>query len=405
MGGLDHKCWRTPQLMRDYEIFACLVEGGQRIIARWAMAGPVIRRAYFQALIFGASLLVFGACREREKEGVAPPAPPSRENQPCKAVGPAPLAGLPARAHGYCIDPSSDVRRFGPGTPAPLDNVCVELFNGECELYKNYGLEGVKTLRYIPENGAPLGVNVVVSSFRRSQGAFGFYTRRILSGDLPSRATVKPLAVVGRAVAGVGMTVVWRGKHVVELTYVSDLETPREVEENSPRILHPLSVKISETLVGPRQPERIVRFLETEHLDTLGISVAPDGLLGIKGSGPATSGYYSGAKMPHRVVLAERRDKRGTSDLLRLLRQSGTAKKLKARDIVRLRRTQEGRPPETWYFRRQRNLLLGVGPLGGPNTASRSTPQERKARAKKWESFAIRRLMHVSNRELKFESK
>lgn len=324
------------------------------------------------------------------------------KSDPCKGTSSSPVDGLPGRAAGLCMDPGSDIRRYGIGAPAPLSGVCVELFNGECELYKSYGLEGVKTVRYIAQDGSPTTVSVVVSSFRRSGGAFGFFTQRVLSGDLPSRATVTPLEVEGRAAFGVGMTVVWRGKHVVESTYVNENETPQEIEERSPRVLHPLTRLFAQTLVGPTEPERDVRFLEMDGLDRLGVFVMTDGLLYATGTGPGAMGYFSQAEHPHRVLIADRRDPEGTRDLLQLLRRSHSAATLKGRDIIRLRTTQPGGTPETWYLRRQDDVLLGVGPLGD-ESSELSTPEERKGADEEWERFAVRRLMEVSTRELKFE--
>lgn len=300
------------------------------------------------------------------------------------------------------MDPGSDIRRYGVGAPSPLSGVCVELFNGECELYKSYGLEGVKTVRYVAADGSPTSVSVVVSSFRRSSGAFGFFTQRVLGGDLPSRATVKPLEAEGRAASGVGMTVAWRGKQVVESTYVNENETPQEIEERSPQVLHPLTQLFSQTLVGPTEPEREVRFLEMDGLDPLGVFVMTDGLLHATGTGPASLGYFSQAEHPHRVLIADRRDPEGSRDLLLLLRRAHSAATLKGRDIIRLRTTQPGAFPETWYLRRQDDVLLGVGPLADENPEL-STPEERKRADGEWERFAVRRLMEVSTRELKFE--
>jgi hypothetical protein len=133
-------------------------------------------------------------------------------------------------ASGYCVDPRSDVRRYGASEAASLDAVCSELYGAECERSKSHGLQGVKTLRYVAQNGSRAEVSVVVSTFRRSSGAFGFFTQRILGNDPPSQTTVEPLEVgAGRAATGVGMTLVWRGKTVVELTYASEEETPAEI--------------------------------------------------------------------------------------------------------------------------------------------------------------------------------
>jgi hypothetical protein len=295
------------------------------------------------------------------------------------------------------------VRRYGAFASSPLDEVCIELFNGECELYKSYGLEGVKTLQYVASDSLATHVSVVVSSFRKSTGAFGFFTRRILGDGQPSQVTVKSLATTGRAVAGTGMTILWRGKDVVELTYINEEETPQEMERNSPAVLHPLAEAIAKDLVGPTEPERGVRFLESLGADPLGVMVLVDGIMQINGTGPAAVGYFSKGEMPHRVVIAERRDDDGAADLMRLLRRTGASEKLKDRDIIRVRTTRENAPPETWYMRRNDEVVLMLGPLEKPEgVPTQSTPAERKSHLLAWESYAITKLMQLSTRELQF---
>lgn len=343
-----------------------------------------------------------GCDREEKQPVAAPPAAPS-PTDPCAGASTSPIAGLPGFAHGYCIDPRSDVRRYGVSEAAPLDAACVELFNVECDLYKSYGLQGVKTLRYIAKNGARAEVSVVVSSFRRSTGAFGFFTQRILGTKLPSQIAFEPLEVeAGRAVAGAGVTVVWRGKTVVELAYVSEEETPTEIEQSSPGVLHPLSSAIAKTLVGPERPDRPVLLLEELGADSLGVSVQTDGILDVAGTGPGAVGYFSKGEHPHRVLIAERRDKQGSSDLLRLLRRDRVSKKLKGRDVIRLRRTQDGASPETWFMSRNDEVLLAVGPLEIKGSPATSTPEEREAEQDAWEDFALSRILEISKVERSF---
>jgi hypothetical protein len=274
--------------------------------------------------------------------------------------------------------------------------VCVELFNGECELYKSYGLEGVKTLRYVADDGRRVSVNLVASLFVRSSGAFGFFTRRVLGENLPSQITVKPLAEVeGRAAKGVGIVYLWRGKQVVELVYVSEDETPEEIELHSDDVLVPLASAISKGLVGATTPQREATLLETFGADEQGVLIQRS-VLNVPGSGFGALGYFSEAVTPHRMFVAARHDETGVKDLLRLLQRAGGYKKLKGTNVSVLRMTAEGRPPETWYVQRQGELLLGVGPLETVETASPSTPKERKARALAWKHFAVKKLTELS---------
>jgi hypothetical protein len=189
---------------------------------------------------------------------------------------------------------------------------------------------------------------------------------------------------------------------VVELTYMSEEETPAEIEERSPRVLRPLSVAIAQTLVGPEKPERSVLLLEELGSDPLGVSIQTDGVLGVADTGPGALGYFSKGKHPHRILIAERRDKQGASDLLRLVRRNRTNKKLKGREVIRLRRTQDGAPPETWFIVKNDEVLLAVGPLVLDGSPAQSTPDEREAEQDAWEAFALERVLHVSKVERGF---
>src|SRR5688572_3325124 len=171
------------------------------------------RRPTFPAILAVFGLAVLPCCRRGSERGEPPP-PPAVQS-PCElpeSPGMSALSPeLPARAVGHCVDPRIDVRSYGVGAKAPLDSVCTELFNGECELYKTYGLEAVRTFEYAPSVGTDHAVSVVVSEFRSGQGAFGFFTRRILGGGPPEALTVEPLELHGQGALGAGVAYLRRG--------------------------------------------------------------------------------------------------------------------------------------------------------------------------------------------------
>lgn len=298
------------------------------------------------------------------------------------------------RVGEFCIDPRSDVRRYGSLSAQPLDDVCTELFNGECELYKSFGMEGVKTLRYASGQRPGSYVNAVVPRFRSSEGAYGFFTRRILGDRAPHLTTLRPIRTKGRAALGTGVAYLWRGKQVVELTYVSDEETPQEILQRSPAVMVPLVQAIAEGLVGPKEPTFSVRFLESLEIDPLGVRIS-QGVLGVQGAGQAAVGYLSQAALPHRVVLAERGDATGAKDLLQVLRRELGHKKLKGQSVYVLRVTASDRLPETWYVRLVDAYFVAVGPLFVSSSPQPSTPAARKEREARWKEFAVGRLLDL----------
>lgn len=300
------------------------------------------------------------------------------------------------------MDPRIDVRSYGVGAKAPLDSVCTELFNGECELYKTYGLQGVTTLEYVPTVGIDHAVSVVVSEFRTGQGAFGFLTRRILAGGPPEGLTVQPLEVSGQGAIGSGVAYVRRGRHVVELTYVSPTDTPDEVGTKSRQLLPPLARDISLVIGGDEEVPTVARRASLPGLVELGLELPPDGLFGLMGTGPYAVAHFAEPE-PHRLISIESADEPSARDTLRLLMTSGASRKIKGSDVVTLRLAQEDRTPETWYLLRQGRLILAVGPA---QTKSQKVLQgsARDRAEDAWSSFAVRRLREAMVHALSFGS-
>src|SRR6185503_5898268 len=96
-------------------------------------------------------------------------------------------AFFPRAVAGYCVDPNGDTRAYGDGAKATLDDVCTQQLDGECEVYKSYGLRRVTTLRYVDGGGTPGAVAVTLSRFASKEGAFGFYTKRVVADGDPAR--------------------------------------------------------------------------------------------------------------------------------------------------------------------------------------------------------------------------
>ncbi|MET0793682.1 MAG: DUF6599 family protein, partial [Polyangiaceae bacterium] len=125
--------------------------------------------------------------KDKPVERGAPP-PPIASSKPgaCASGGgtvkdAASAAFFPRVAADYCLDPNGEARAFGENAPNSLDAVCTELFDGECEVYKSFGLRRVVTLRYIDGKGSPGAVNVNLSRFATPEGAYGFFTKRVVA--------------------------------------------------------------------------------------------------------------------------------------------------------------------------------------------------------------------------------
>lgn len=343
-----------------------------------------------------------GACRREPERGEPPPAVPTQS--PCELPRPMGMNALPpelpARAAGHCVDPRIDVRSYGVGAKAPLDSVCTELFNGECELYKTYGLEAVTTLEYAPSVGAGHTVSVVVSEFRSGTGAFGFLARRILAGGPPEELTVQPLELSGQGALGSGVAYVRRGRHVVELTYVSPTETPREVETRSKQVLSELAKNIALTLGGEQSIPTVAQRIALPGFAEFGLDLPPDGLFGLTGTGPYAVAHFGG-EQPHRLIGVECADEASAKDAVRLLSTAGAFRKIKGSEVVTLRVGSEERAPEQWFLLRQGRLLIGVGPALGQEPPVLQG-EERKRADDAWADFATRRVREAVKHAVTF---
>lgn len=345
---------------------------------------------------FGALILALGctqvACRRTPDKGEPPPPVPTQSacELPRSATMNALPPEVPARAAGHCVDPRIDVRSYGVGAKAPLDSVCTELFNGECELYKTYGLEGVTTLEYAPAVGTEHAVSAVVSEFRTGQGAFGFLTRRILAGGPPAGLTVQPLQLSGQGALGSGVAYIRRGRHVVELTYVSSTQTPEEVDAQSKHVLPELARNIALTLGGDETIPTVARRIALPGVPEFGLDLPPDGLFGLIGTGPYAVAHLS-EPAPHRLIGVECADEASAKDTLRLLSTAGGFRKLKGSEVVTLRVASDDRAPEQWYLLRQGRLIVGVGPALGQD-APVLHGKEREHADAVWADFATRRV-------------
>lgn len=200
-----------------------------------------------------ASVIAVAGCKKKESNidhGDTPP--PVESIQPSRCADGGGIvqdqtsAAFFTRSVGdYCIDPNSETRAFGKNAPGTLDQVCTELFDGECEVYRMYGLERVVTVRYADGKGSTSTVNVVLSRFESPRGAFGFYTKRVVADADPIDTKIKPLAVGGAGSLASTISYVWRGLYVAELSYVNDSESPDALRLSASRVLPDLANRLA----------------------------------------------------------------------------------------------------------------------------------------------------------------
>src|SRR5580692_8784186 len=132
-------------------------------------------RRWFPAFVLLPTLLAPLGCDKDKSDatpGAAPPPPPASATAmagACASGGgtdgdatSAPFFPRLVKAGpiDYCIDPQSEVRAFGEKAKLTLEDVCTSAVDGECEVYKRYGLKRFVSLRYIDGSGAGGGVEI-----------------------------------------------------------------------------------------------------------------------------------------------------------------------------------------------------------------------------------------------------
>ncbi|HET9954709.1 MAG TPA: DUF6599 family protein [Polyangiaceae bacterium] len=321
-------------------------------------------------LLIGSTLAV--ACKRSApppSEG-APPPPPVVSSQPGVCAGgggtlkdSVSSAFFPRVAQDYCIDPNSEARTFGEQGQAPLDAVC-DLFDGECEVYKQFGLKRVVTLQYVDGKGSPGNVTVTLSRFASPEAAFGFFTKRVVAEGDPLEVAPAPLDAGAAAALGSGMAYVVRGELVAELRYVHELESPDQIKASSAKILPVLAKALGEKLPGdPAPPPSVVR-LPKEHRIPSGVSYVYGDLLDVSGAGRGAVGYYQEGSARYRIFASVRPDEESAKDVIKTLRKHEGAKGIKDSPIDALTlfvRESEAAPRSEWLVGRMGSIVAGVG--------------------------------------------
>jgi len=294
-------------------------------------------------------------------------------------------AFFPRSAGNYCIDPNGDARAFGQNAPNSLDAVCTELFDGECEVYKSYGLRRVVTLRYIDGKGSPGAVNVNLSRFASIEGAYGFFTKRVVADADPAETVPASLDAGGAAALGSGIAYVWRADMVAELSYTNELEPPEQLKASAGVALPPIAQAIGSVLPGDTHLPKAAARLPTEHRLPLGISYVIKDVLGIAGTGPGAIGFYRDGSERYRAFALTRPDEDSAKDVLKTLRKVDGAKALKDTGVDAVAfsaRDEESAPLVAWVVGRKGSTVVGVGDesfvLRGKDSSAARAPEAKK---------------------------
>lgn len=321
-------------------------------------------------LLAALATLSLAACDPKpdEHHGPPPPPPPTARPAACangggKIADSASAPFFPASAGGFCVDPNGGDKAFGESAPLTIDHIC-DLFDGECEIYKGYGVRRVVEARYVDGGGTPATIDVHLSRFSSTEGAYAMFTRRVVGdGDPADDATPRAVDGGGAAALGLGNAYLWRGLYLAELTYNNETAAEAAIKTASEKLLPPLVKEMGAKLPGETGLPPSAAALPKDGLIPLGVRFITKDLLGVEGIGAGAFGYYRAAGKRWRLASLLRADADQAKDVITTLTKLPGAAREKnlAEGAVRvMRKDGEGAPVE-WVFARAGKTVMGIG--------------------------------------------
>ena len=294
------------------------------------------------AVPFLALAMPLAACRNDETKNTPPPPPPppaaSASGAPadvCAGGGgqdtdPVSAPFIPRTTGGFCLDPQSEPRTYGAQGKLSMDEVCTTAFDGECEVYKRFGLDRVVVLRYVDGTGAPNSVEVNLSRFATVEGAFAMFTKRVVADSDPARSTVKPAAFGAIGATSSSNAYVWRSQYLAELTFVTEdtKMTPAQMAAANEKGTGAIARDIGAKLPGGTELPPSAAALPGPARLPLGISFFPKEALGLP-IGPAAIGFYKDGEKRWRDVGVARADAEGAKEAFRAFKMKAGSVPLK----------------------------------------------------------------------------
>ncbi|EYF01709.1 DUF6599 family protein [Chondromyces apiculatus] len=323
-----------------------------------------------------ASLLAIGAaacvlssgCKDDEPPRAPPPPPIVAKADACaggggKSSDPSSAAFFPRVTGRFCLDPNGVEKTFGEGASLPLDGIC-DMFDGECEIYKGFNVRRVVEARYVDGGGTTASIEVHLSKFAGTEGAYAMFTKRVVGdGDPADEATPRPLDAGGAAALGLGNAYLWRGLYLAEITYSDESAAEAVLKVASDKALPPLVKEMGEKLPGEVTLPSAADRLPKENRLPLGIRYALKDILGVDGVGGGAFGYYRDGEKRYRVLALVREDADQAKDTLASFAKQPGATREKGIEggIVRVMHKEGEAAPTEWLLARANKMVIGVG--------------------------------------------
>ncbi len=336
---------------------------------------PLSKSVLLPALLAISALsMASTGCSKNEKteERGSPPPPPVETAKPGACAGGGGTVDDPVQgeffvraAANYCLEPQGDTRTYGDRGKLTMDQVCTTAVDGECEVYKSYGLKRAVIVRYVDGGGGGGSVEVILSTFGDAAGAYGMFTKRVIADADPADPHApKPINAGGAGALGNGRGYVWKGPYLAELTYLNEQESPEQITKSSAPVLTAIAEGLGAKLPGGPEKQAAAQALPATNLVPNGIQYFPKEVLGIARLGAGAVGYYKDGTKRYRVVALVRDDADVAKDAMKLLRQKPGAMPVSqlADEAVHLViQDAPDRPKDEYVVARKGSLILGVG--------------------------------------------
>jgi len=346
------------------------VSGHLGIIMEHRVGSQVSLRAKARFGVLAVLLAAFvgSACKGEESRGAPPPPPKAPKPAACAAGGGTladaqTAAFFPQKTSGFCLDPNGGDKTYGEGASLPIDKIC-DMFDGECEIYKGFGVRRVVELRYIDGSGSSATIDVHLSKFGTTEGAYAMFTKRVVGdGDPAGEDTPRATEGGGAAALGVGNAYLWRGLYLAEITYNDESAAEAAIRAVSDKLLAPLVKEIGQKIPGETALPQAASALPQAQRVPLGLRFVTKDLLGVPGTGPGAFGYYKDGDKRYRFGVMVRADEEQAKDVLATLgKQQGAAKEKGIGDGAVRFLAKEGEAHETeWIVARKGSRLIGIG--------------------------------------------
>ena len=334
----------------------------------------------FSAVLLLAACIPLG-CKDKgsDSAGAAPPPPPPIEvakpgtcasggGEDSDAVS---AAFFPRALKGagvdYCLDPQGEIRAFGDKAKLTLEDVCTTAVDGECEVYKRYGLKRFVSLRYVDGTGGGGSVEVYLSQFVDAGGAYGMFTKRVVAdGDPADPSAPRTLEAGGAGAIGTGRAYVWRGDELAELQYINENESPEQLAKSSEAVLTPLGKQLGAKLPGALdKPPAAAALPSASLVSANAITYFTKDALGVPNVGAGAVGYYKDGDKRYRLLAIQKTDADQATDVMNTYKKrqgaSAVAPGVGDEGVHEVLQASTDAPKVDWTLARNGALVAGVG--------------------------------------------